>query len=107
MRLNTAQEKRLSAERSAQVPRVSKRNSDILTDTFSPAQTFYFSFARAFENRSGYFRYSLMREGSRRKTEPSRLLSAVEWIAVLRQYSVGDAAADRDRVNRSVLGEAA
>src|SRR5580704_13563831 len=61
MRLNRAQEKTLSAERSTQVPRVPKRNSEILADTFSRAQTFYFSFALAFENRSVYFD-SVMRE---------------------------------------------
>jgi hypothetical protein len=55
MRLNCKQEKTLSAERSTQVPKVSKWSSRIPVDTFSPAQTFYFSFACAFENRSGYF----------------------------------------------------
>jgi len=47
MRLNCVQEKTLSAERSTQAPRVSKRNSEILVDTFIRAQTFYFSFAFA------------------------------------------------------------
>src|ERR1700720_1665320 len=54
-RLTCAQEKTLSAERSTQVPRVPKRNSEILADTFSRAQTFYFSFAFAFENGSRSF----------------------------------------------------
>src|SRR5580693_1450458 len=106
MRLNCVQEKTLSAERSTQVPRVPKRNSETLADTFSRAQTFYFSFALAFENRGGYFD-SVMREAFASKTELRQLLSAVEWIAILRENSVGNAAADRDRVNRRVLSEAA
>jgi hypothetical protein len=106
MRPNCAQEKTLSAERSTQVPRVPKGNSRIPADTFSPAQTFYFSFACAVEKRSGYFDSADPRT-VRVEKQASRLLSAVEWIAILRENSVGNAAADRDRVNRSVLGEAA
>ena len=86
----------------AKVPKVNRR---IPADTFSPAQTFLFFFRRAFENRSGYFDSADARTARARKQ--ARLLSAVEWIAVLRENSVGNAAADRDRVNRSVLGEAA
>jgi hypothetical protein len=55
MRPNCAQEKTLSAERSTEAPKMPKDNSRIPADTFSPAQTFYFSFACAVENRSGYF----------------------------------------------------
>ena len=106
MRPNCAQEKTLSAERSTQVPRVPKWNRRIRADTFSPAQTFYFSFACAVENRSGYFDSADARS-LRVEKQASQLLSAVEWIAILRENSVGNATADRDCVNRSVLGEAA
>ena len=106
MRLNRAQEKTLSAERSSQVPKVPKVNSRIPADTFSPTQTFLFFFRRAFENRSGYFDSADART-ARAEKRATRLLSSVEWISVLRENGVGNAAANRDRINRSVLGEAA
>jgi hypothetical protein len=106
MRPNRVQEKTLSAERSTRVAKVPKENIRIPADTFSPAQTFLFFFRRAFENRSGYFDSADARTACAEK-QATRLLSAVEWISVLRENSVGNAAANRDRVNRSVLGEAA
>jgi len=106
MRPKRAQEKTLSAERSSQVPKVPKLNSGIPADTFSPTKTFLFFFRRTFENRSGYFDSADVRT-ARAEKQATRLLSSVEWISVLRENSVGNAAANRDRVNRSVLGEAA
>jgi hypothetical protein len=106
MRLNCAQEKTLSAERSTQVPRVPKRNSEILADTFSPAQTFIFLSPAPLKTAAD-ISIQLMREMFASENQVRQLLSAVEWIAVLRENGVGNAAANRDRVNRSVLGEAA
>ena len=88
----------------AKVPNL---NSGIPADTFGPTQTFLFFFRRAFENRSEYFDSADARKTARAEKQATRLLSAVEWIAVLHENRVGNAAANRDRVNRSVLGEAA
>ncbi len=107
MRLNCVQEKTLSAERSTQVPNVPKRNSRILADTFSPAQTFLFFFRlRALKSASD-ISIRLMCEPFALESRAAPTLPAFEWIAILRENRVGNAAANRDRVNRSVLGEAA
>jgi hypothetical protein len=87
----------------AKVPKVNRR---IPADTFSPAQTSLCFFRRAFENHSGYFDLADA-QTARAEKQATRFLSAVEWISVLRENGVGNAAANRDRVNRSVLGEAA
>ena len=107
MPLNRAQEKMLSLERSTQVPNVPKVNSRILADTFSPAQTFLFFFRLRVLKSAADISIRLMREACALKRQATRLLPAFERIAILRENRVGNAAADRDRVNRSVLGEAA
>ncbi len=107
MPLNRAQEKMLSLERSTQVPTVSKGNGEVLADTFSPEQTSLFFFRLSVLKSAADISIQLMREACALKSQATRLLSAVERIAVLRENRVGNAATNRDRVNRSVLGEAA
>jgi hypothetical protein len=51
------------------VAKVPKRNSEILADTFSRAQTFYFSFAFALEELQRIFRFRCRANRSRRKAE--------------------------------------
>ena len=107
MPLNRAQEKMLSAERSTQVPTVPKGNGEILADTFSPARAFLFFFRLRALKSAADISIQLMREPFALESQATPRLSAVEWIAILRENSIGNAAANRDRVNRSVLGEAA
>jgi len=86
---------------------VPKQNRGTPAAIFGPAKTFLFFFRRAVENRSEYFDSADVRKTARAEKEATRFLSAVEWIAVLHENRIGNAAANRDRVNRSVLGEAA
>ena len=107
MPLNRAQEKMLSLERSTQVPTVSKRNGELLADTFSPARAFLFFFRLSVLKSAADISIQLMREPFALESRATPRLSAVEWIAILHENSIGNPSANRDRVNRSVLGKAA
>src|SRR5579864_1728315 len=107
MRLNRAQEKTLSLKRSTQVPTVPKGNSRIPADTFSPTRTFLFFFRLRLLKNAADISIQLTREPFALESRAAPTLPTFEWIAILHENSVSNASADRDRVNRSVLGEAA